>query len=662
MSEAKNQYIGHAIRAATALLVVIVWAVLSSSINGENFDFAIHDAFLRTRGKLGTPDSVVVVALDEDTYRNLDLPMDRPLPREVYGRLLKRLADLGAKRVVFDILFLGRSSSQAWDTALREGVKALPTFLAVDHNMRENGGLVFHEIIKPDPYVSEFVAGVALVGMQLDGGVARHFFRSTDENVREFVTLSEAGAGLKKPEDRANVVLPREQDLINFYGPARTLKTVSLYQVLETEVPIPARVFKDKIVYVGFSLRTGLGANQKDSFQTPFGEIFGVEIHATQAANIIGQNWIRRLGPKVELISVGFILFILSFLVMTVRPQVAIAGTIAVIVVWFALGYLLLQFDTFMPGGTAIPGALPGVCLFNTLYWYLRTRKQQMQIEKAFANYLSPAMVAQLKKNPDLLKLGGEELVATALFTDIAGFTTITEQLGAVKVTAMLNAYFSDVTRVIMEEGGTVIKFIGDAVFALWNTPVRQPDHASRAIRAALRIQEVVDAFNKKGEFPPLHTRVGVNTGKMVVGNLGSERRFDFTAIGDSVNLASRVEGANKYLGSTILITNDALQFAESGFSVLKMGAIRVVGKEEPVDLHQLFQLPPSDELRARWDQALQLFVISDFDSAERLFAQVKAEAPQLETAVEFYEETISRLRVSGTEEGWRGEIDLEGK
>ncbi len=650
-------------RLLLSVIGTTAWLWGFDTIPGQNYEFAIHDMLVRLQGPLPPPEDVVVVALDEQTFRTFNLPLDRPLPRERHAKLIKRLAKLGAKRVVFDIIFAGQSSNPDWDEELAQSLKSMPVVLGVEYGLAESGGVQMSEVIKPDPFLAMNTAALAVTAMQTESGASRYFYRSVDPSISHYSTLSEAGGGVLRPEMRQTTPLPLSSDLITFYGPARSIKTISMYQVLEEEVPIPAHLIKDKVVFVGLSMRTGLGAMQKDSFQTPFGDVFGVEIHATQAANILDEQWTRRPSIEEQKLRGGILCFLVCLLVVSLRPQMGFFFTAALAGIWFILTFLALQIQVFLAGAAIVTIAVPLLCLVNTLYWYIRTRKKQKQIEGAFACYLSPAMVTQLKQNPALLKLGGEELVCSAIFTDIKGFTTISETLGPMRVVSMLNSYFSDVSDAVTDEGGTVIKFIGDAVFALWGAPIAQPDHAQRAVRAALKIQEVVERFNERGEYPKLITRVGVNTGKMVVGNLGSSKRFDYTAIGDSVNLAARVEGVNKYLGSTVLVTQDSVtQLGQHPFMFLKMGAIRVVGKEIPVSLYRLLQEPFPEADRARWEKALSLFSARAWDDAERAFKEIMESRADLAVASQTYCDALVEFRATAPGETWQGELIMDHK
>lgn len=652
------------LRIVISLGAVYGWMLFSRTVTGKRYEFSLHEAMMRAQGRKPPPSEIVVVAMDEATYTALNVPMDRPIPRKYHAKLLERLAQMGAKRVVFDVVFAGRSASPEGDDALAQAVGELPVVLAVDHRTSDQSLIVDSGVTEPDDFLKDPATGLAVVGMQTEEGVVRHFFTNRDEAIKDYPSLSEAGAGYLTVERLKQADLPGPYDLIKFYGKARTIPTYSLYQIIEEAVPFPAHLVKDKVVYVGLVMKTGLGATQKDQFQTPFGEIFGVEIHATQAANLIERGWIKRPTPLNEWLFGGALLFFLMLSMLQARPMIALTLAAATAFTWLCVSYACLAQGFFLTGGSAVTIVIPAVVLANLTYWYVRTRREQQKIEAAFSLYLSPAMVGQLKKNPDLLKLGGEEIVASAIFTDIKGFTTISEQLGALGVTKMLNEYFTEVSQAVMDEGGTVIKFIGDAVFALWGAPLPQEDHARRACRAALRIQDTVDRFNESNKFPKLTTRVGVNTGRMMVGNLGSLRRFDYTAIGDAVNLAARVEGVNKYLGSTVLLTEDALKNGGDleNLHLLRMGSIKVVGKEIPVGLYRMDQRPFPDDIKREWERALELFGSRDWGSAEKLFEEIKGKCGELETVCEFYQENITAFRAESPSAEWRGEVSMDHK
>jgi adenylate cyclase len=250
----------------------------------------------------------------------------------------------------------------------------------------------------------------------------------------------------------------------------------------------------------------------------------------------------------------------------------------------------------------------------------------------------------------------------TAMFTDIADFTTITEEMPAEATSEMLNAYFTEVMDVVFANQGTLLKFIGDAIFAIWGAPVKTSNHAELAIKTALAIHRGVERFNASKRFPPLVTRIGVHTGPMLVGNLGSKRRFDYTAIGDSVNLASRIEGLNKYFGTHILFTEPTRRDAGGVPDAVAIASVRVKGRREAVELYTVFDQPLLKDIAQSWNEALNFFRKSDFVEARQRLELVIAAEPRLAKAATLYVEYIDSFSVSPPPSGWAGELDFEVK
>ena len=263
------------------------------------------------------------------------------------------------------------------------------------------------------------------------------------------------------------------------------------------------------------------------------------------------------------------------------------------------------------------------------LIYYTTEGRQKMFIKNAFKQYLSPAVIEQLIQHPEHLKLGGERRMLSIFFSDLEGFTGISEGLEPEALTALLNDYLSAMTDIIHEEGGTVDKYEGDAIIAFWNAPLEQPDHARRCVRAALRCQarlaEMRPMFRERLK-KDLKMRIGINSGPAIVGNMGSHTRFDYTMIGDAVNLAARLEGINKQFGTYTMISQSTMEQMEGAFPVRELSRVAVVGRKEPVVVYE--PLPPEDFERRQSELAgfadgLTRFYRGDFPGAETIFSSL---------------------------------------
>ncbi len=642
-----------------ALIVAATHAAFYLSTRGQAIESGFIDLWFQWRGPIEPPQEVLVVSIDEASYDNLGVPLDQAWPRALHAKLLNRLSELGAKRVAFDVLFLGESSDPQADSDLASALTTVPSILGVDVGVREDAGYELFEILYPyDPFLNA-ASGVGIAAAPEDIGYVRRFLTPGRESMQGLEALSYSAVSLPSDAPR-----PSEHDFINYYGPAGTIPSLSYYQVFQTDPPLPPELVKDKIVFVGLLLRSGTGPAEKDSFLTPFynyGRTFGVEIHATSAANLLRGDWIRRINPTYELWLLSAWLVLCTWVLFSVRPVRGGMFVATSLCAWILAANIGLRYQIFIPGALCFGVGLPAIFLLSTLYYYVITRRSQRQIQRAFGCYLSPEMARVVAHDPNALKLGGRKVVATAMFTDLAGFTTISEKLQAEELSELLNTYFTEVMDVILENQGTLVKFTGDGILALWGAPVQIEDHAAKACETAIRIQEECERFNATKRFPPLHTRIGVHTGPMVVGNLGSLRRFDFTAIGDSVNLASRLEGVNKYFGTDIMVSSDVVEAAKEIFDPLRMGTIKVVGKNEGVGVFTVFS--PAIELTAAevWEKALEYFESGKWDDAREAF-KTSAELDQrLKKPSAFYLEQIAELQAERPD-GWHGEVVFRNK
>lgn len=372
---------------------------------------------------------------------------------------------------------------------------------------------------------------------------------------------------------------------INYRGPAHSYPYISVADVAGRR--FAPGTFRDKIVLVGASA-TGIG----DLRTPPYGGISypGVEVHANVIDNILHQNFLVR-GAKQELLDLALI-FLFGIPLGTWMALVSPRW------MWFGLGLLLphvaLNFWAFLHGwclNFSLPAAaITGNVLLVALYRALVEEKEKRKVRGAFQQYLSPEVVRRLLFNPRLVEPRKTEI--TVMFSDVRGFTSISEQLDAQDLALFLNQYLTDMTGIIFDRQGTLDKYIGDAVMAFWGAPFEEPDHAVRACHAALdmmrHVREMQAKWKVEGK-PPLDIGIGLNTGVASVGNMGSALRYGYTALGDAVNLASRLEGLNKEYATNILASETTFAAArDAGFLFREMDLIRVKGKLKPVTIYEL--------------------------------------------------------------------------
>ena len=366
-----------------------------------------------------------------------------------------------------------------------------------------------------------------------------------------------------------------------------------------------------------------------DQFETPVGNIFGVEVIANSIATILRSGPLKAASLGLELL-LGFLLlalFLCTRLIQAPLPRNSLS--IAVMLL-----YVLLTFYTYISFGLVfsmsyllIASVFSLLCI--NIRFYLAEMGQKKQIREMFGQYLSPKVVEDLVDDPSKIQLGGEEREMTAFFSDIQGFSAISERLTPTELVQLLNDYLTDMCDIIISSEGTVDKFEGDAIMAFWGAPTRQSDHAQRACFAAIDMNNRLIELRVKAVqegITPLTVRMGVNTGQMVVGNMGSSQRMNYTIMGDAVNLASRLEGANKAYGSGMMISESTYRSCEEDIDVRELDRIMVVGKSEPVTVYQLLsrknQTTGADaDLVDQFSKGLEFYKAGDFRLAKSEFS-----------------------------------------
>ncbi len=444
------------------------------------------------------------------------------------------------------------------------------------------------------------------------------------------------------------------------YGPAGGMTDYSAAAVIQSELQIESgekpnidpSVFKGKYVLFGFSA-PGL----YDLRPSPVSGVYpGVKIHATALDNLLAGDFIRSASPLASALLALLIALIAaaaaSLVSGVVRNVIVYAVMIAVPPAASLLAYA---------GGLRLPLVLPEVSgllslVGTSILNYATEGRQKRYIKGAFKQYLSPAVIEELIAHPERLRLGGERRDLTIFFSDLQGFTGLSEALTPEQLTSLLNEYLSAMTDIIHDEGGTIDKYEGDAIIAFWNAPIAQEDHPVRAVRAALRCQSELaglrPAFRERvGK--DLFVRIGINTGAAVVGNMGSRSRFDYTMLGDAVNLASRLEGVNKQFRTYTMISQMTFERLNGAFAGRELSRIAVVGRKEPVTVYEPMTHEEFERrvpLFATFTEGLRYFYEGEFLSAAERFAVTAEQDP----AAASYEAKCKEL-ASFPPKDWRG-------
>jgi adenylate cyclase len=639
---------------AGALIAALVGFFLHAFPIGKGLANRSFDLLTVARGEVPA-DEAVLVYLDEKSHGDLKQPYGVVWDRGLHARLLQRLTAAGARAIVFDVLFTDPNPADpAADRSFADAVK-------------NNGKVILGAEVRLLPgnvqtdaafdLLMEATASVGSVELSPDSDllVRRHSLRRPADPVP---TLSWAAAELigAKPIQGQN----EEHTLrwMNYYGPPAFLPWKSFSDALDPAT-VSEDFFRNKVVFVGGRLKTKYVWERKDEFVNPFSPwvsgkelsdrrtLFmpGVEVQATAFLNLLRGDWLVRLPHRTEEILIVLLGLILGGALVRFQPiaatGIAIAGLALVMTGAYFLFTKRLTWFPWLIVAVQIGAAHAWSVLFNSIQLYVQKRLY----EHTLALYLSPKLVRKFIREPEFLKSGAEEHVITIFFSDIADFTATSQAISNNALAVMMNRYFETaVGQCIHKTDGTVVKYIGDSIFSFWNAPEPQPDHALRACQAALllRDQRFVDPNGRL-----LRTRIGIHTGLARIGNFGSSERVDYTALGENVNLASRVEGLNKYLGTSCLITQETKEALGDRLITRCLGQFQLVGFERAVDVYEIVGWPADAEPTRRWresfEQALKNYQSRNFEFAAAGFREtleLRAEDPPSK----FYLEKLDSL------------------
>lgn len=553
------------------------------------------DLRFKMRGPLAPQLPIVLVSIDQDSFDELGLSW--PWPRTLHAELIRKLAKAEAKVIAFDVLFTAPKADGREDRALADAIRdAGNVILAAEHTMVASDFGPRETLSLPIPLIREHAMAYGIVNLIRDRDAivrrGRPALRFQDQTFLGFAQqIHEAAAG---KESVAGKEVSTAPTIINFRGPARTYPVVPYYRILRDEID-PA-LLRDKIVLVG-----NFSPSEHDVFPTPFSarqQMAGVEIQANFVETLAAGDPIVPFSRSGH--AMIFILLSVTALGISIYfgPWQAVALVLALNALYaFAGLYLFANHELWIP---LLAPMLAVVLSYGgiTVDSYIREQKERLRTRAILSRYVSPDVAEELLKTRASLGFGGQRRHITVLFSDIRGFTSISEQIAPEQVVSLLSDYLARVTHIVFKHEGTIDKFIGDAVFAIFGAPKSHSDDALRAVKAGIEMIELVEALAPKWTEMigrPLKVGVGINSGDAVVGSIGSEIRSDFTAIGDTVNLGARLEALTKELGVPMLLSEHTAMELKDSIHVKPLRLVKVQGREAPLMVYCPESLVPAD-------------------------------------------------------------------
>ena len=645
---------------STALIFILVFSL--GYFISPLFEKKIYDQKTRLFSRhIAAP--VILVEIDQeslDLYReSRNIPW--PWPRSLYAKALDFLNSAGVKAVGLDMIFSEPNPYAGEDELLSAAMKKagnvfMPLFFT-DNDTAATG--INRFALRTDPAISRLPlkkgtksSPIAQILAALRGSGNAFFVPDRDSIFRRLKHFI-ACQGRVYPSFSLALALFVDPDLkieqipfaadgglnLKFYS-RDSFQRFSISQLIQSQVNleegqasfVPAEKFRDKIVLIGATAPALF-----DNRPTPVNAVgAGFELHATALSNFLTRDFIRVLPAWLQWLLVFAAIVALNGLLVRIKSiygQMLAAAVVTLLALAGNFFLFAFGFDQdFLP-------VLLGLLLTTAddVYdRYRRVRREKKFIQNAFKNYLSDSLLAEIMKNPQGLNLGGEKKLVTIFFSDLAGFTTLSEKLPAEEVVNILNTYLERMTTVIMANGGFVNKFEGDAIMAFWGAPLASADQALQAMRTALRCQEELTELNKEfaaQALPSLGMRIGINSGEVIVGNIGSQKRFEYTVIGDAVNLASRLEGINKQYRTAVICGSLAAGMAAGRIALRRLDRVRVKGKQNP---EEIFEVVAETEKVAgglggrmdHFEKALQLYFAGDFTAALKIFDTLSDDPP----------------------------------
>ncbi len=584
------------------LLVSFALCILFEVGFFSNIQLSISDSLYGGRTPLNT---IVIVAIDDKSIQEIGR---WPWNRSVFAQTIDNLN--GSEVIGIDVAFFEKSD-ETQDKALGESItNAGNVVLTMEYSSFENKDNQLYGKDKLLPLPEMRNATLAYVNVISDSdGIVRALNVNVIGDYRNF-----AYEIYKKYWNKA-ISFKDSRLLVNYVGKPHSYKTYSLSDVYFGRVSPDE--FNKKIVLIGAT-----APDLHDEYFVPTSQgkaMSGVEVHANAIQMMVTGNFLEnenKLWVFVSIIIAGIFTFIWVY---PSRLRVSIPLVIMALIIYFIFSIKIFDKGIIM-NLVYVPMTILATFISTVAFLYILERREKKHVLGALEKYISKDVADEILKNPDKLKLGGVRKKITILFSDIRGFTSLSEKMSAEELVKLLNEYLTEMTNVVLQNRGVIDKFIGDAVMAFWGAPLEQHKQAELACRTALEMQKELEKLNrkwKKAGIPALKIGVGLNTGEAVIGNLGSHERFDYTAIGDNINLGSRLEGLTKQYSVDIIVSESTKKDVKDKFVTRELDLVAVKGRKEPVRIFELVGLKSSVKVNT-------ISIIKDFEHALHLYRSQK--------------------------------------
>ena len=611
-----------------SLVVFIIFRVVFITNFWYNLEHKVNDIFFIIRGVQEISGDIVIVEIGDDTFNTLNQRW--PFPREYHAKLIENLEKAGASQIIFDIEFTERTNIDA-DSKLAATIAKYDNIILSGKLIKtQYNNSTREQFLSPIPILIQTGTkwGTVNISADPDGFVRRYeLFQKRAKEIKlsiGTIVLAHHYQIDLQSEDIQNYpkffkigsnFIPKvtsKSTLINYYGPARTFKTYDFADVIddstfttnfEKELKTElngyyqlADSFKDKIVLIGLT-----SVEFHDTHHTPFFSsdhqlMPGVEIHANFIESVLRNDYLKEYPILLYLLFFFIVILLLFILNSLIRPSISVFINSAIIIglIWFS--YFLFTSKRILIPTLEVCVLIIIIYIINLVLQYISTVKERKFIKQAFGQYIAPELVEELIKDPKKLEYGGVQKEITMLYADIVDFTPYTESHTPKETVDILREYLTEMVKIITRNKGTLDKFVGDEIVAIFGAPVDLEEHAFYACKAAMEMRERMDELQEKWESEnrdQFEMGIGINTGVATVGNLGSEQIFDYTAIGDSMNTGARVESLTRdyETKNNIIISDSTYEQVIDKVEAKYIDDATVKGKKIVIRIHELLSI-----------------------------------------------------------------------
>ncbi len=612
---------------AVSVFLLIVFSLLIIINSFTHVRLNLDDSLHQTKPSL---DNIIIIKIDDQSIQRLGR---WPWDRDQFANLLSNIT--GARAIGLDVSFLEASSND--NNLLEELEKHPEVVLAAEINNNKLYSPIFNSTYGYVNFITD------------NDGVTRSL-NLNSQGIDHFTIKVYEKAFNIKPAQTRGVYVPK------FTGPPNSFVSYSFTQVLDDKID-----FNDKIVLIGAT-----APDLHDTFFVPTSKgqaMPGVEIHANTLQSIILNKGITRSPVYLNLMITLLAILIGFFILSNLKIRYTFLSNISIILAYILLAINLssvhsYNLDLFFPTLSLIFSTFAGFAVN-----YFHEKQHSEYLAEAFGRYISKDLLGEIVGRRHELKLGGEKRRITLFFSDIRGFTSISEKLSPEDLVHLVNDYLTEMTEIILEHKGTVDKFIGDAIMSFWNAPLKESEHpllACQAAKAQIKALKRLQKKWKKQKLPEINIGCGVHTGDAIIGNMGSENRFDYTAMGDNVNLASRLEGLTKEYGVSIIISQETQKEIKGKLQTRLLDAVKVKGKKIPVKIYELC-IQEQEKLNKQYEKALELYFKGEFKKAETEFKKALKISPD-DLSSQMFIKRCRQYRSSPPQDGWDGSFEMKTK